>query len=94
MANSYYMRIPESLAKEIRPIYTVLTSYSGDVDLYAKLQTNSDLVEKSKWSKPNSEDYEYKSTNTGKTDTINVSPEALLACIQRSKKTSIYGQEN
>ena len=33
----YYFRITESMAKKERPIYTVLSSKTGDVDLYVKL---------------------------------------------------------
>ena len=45
------------MANKGRPVYTVLTSKTGDVDLYVQLQENSNLVEKDQWVLPTDREY-------------------------------------
>lgn len=65
-----------------QPIFIVLNTQIGDADLYIKLQTNSNLIKKSKWELPTTIDYDYKSEETLNRDMVQVTSQSLQKCIE------------
>lgn len=72
--NYYYLQVSEKMLFKWsrlgasgtgnRPIYIVLNTELGDADLYVRMQTNSDLTDRTSWAKPTKSNYDFKSTAT------------------------------
>ena len=68
----------------------VLNTEVGDADLFIRLQSNSDVINRENWSLPDRREYDFKSEQTLSQDSVIVELATIAQCLEKSKAAEIY----